>query len=84
MIQQKKKNKCSIEDGPNCFFIESKSKSQISNELKKIYPDTDSFLKESLENILLQLKEKTKLISPKEKETIDDDIFIFNVIIFNI
>ena len=75
MIQQKKINKCSIEDGPNCFFIEGKNKAQISKELKNIYPDTDSFLKESPENILLQLKEKTKLISTKEKEIIDDDIF---------
>ena len=78
IIKQKKNNKCSIEDGPNCAFIKSKNKTQISQELKTIFPDTEEFLNETPENILLKLKEKTKLISTKEKETIDDEVFSFD------
>lgn len=75
-IKQKKINKCSIEDGPNCVFIESKSKTEISKDLKSIYHDSEEFLKETNENILLKLKEKTKgIVAIKEKETIEDEIF---------
>ena len=31
-IKQKKSNKCSIEEGPNCIFIESKNKNDIAIE----------------------------------------------------
>jgi len=75
-IKQKKSNKCSIEEGPNCIFIESKNKNDISKELKNIYPDKDEFYKESEENIFSNLKERTKLISKdekdKEKELLDE------------
>ena len=78
IIKQKKNNKCSIEDGPNCVFIKGKNKTEISKELKSIYPKTDTFLNEKPENIYLKLKENTKLIATKEKEIIDDDIFSFD------
>ena len=75
-IKQKKRNKCSIEEGPNCIFIESKNKNDIAKELKSIYPDKDEFFKESEENIFSNLKERTKLISKdekdKEKELLDE------------
>ena len=75
-IKQKKSNKCSIEEGPNCIFIESKNKNDIAKELKSIYPDKDEFFKESEENIFSNLKERTKLISKdekdKEKELLDE------------
>lgn len=78
-IKQKQNNKCSIDEGPNCIFIESKNKDLISKELKNIYPDSNSFLEETPENILLKLKESAKLISTKEKETIDEDeVFSFD------
>ena len=78
-VKQQKNNKCSINDGPNCIFLESKSKDLISKELKNIYPDSNTFLKETPENIFLKLKEKAKLISTKEKETIDEDeVFSFD------
>ena len=75
-IKQKKSNKCSIEEGPNCIFIESKNKNDIAKELKSIYTDKDEFFKESEENIFSNLKERTKLISKdekdKEKELLDE------------
>ena len=77
-IKQNKINKCSIGDGPNCVFIQSKSKNEISKDLKNIYPDSEEFFQETPENILLKLKEKTKLISTKEKEKLDEEIFSFD------
>ena len=75
-IKQKKSNKCSIDEGPNCIFIESKSKNKIAKELKSIYPDKDEFFSESEENIYSNLKERTKLISKddkdKEKDILDE------------
>ncbi len=78
LIKQKKVNKCSIEDGPNCIFIESKNKEEIAKELKNIYPDSDIFFKEEPENILLKLKESAKLINSQEKESIEEDVFSFD------
>ena len=78
IIRQKKSNKCSIEDGPNCLFIEGKDKNQITKDLKDIYPDEDTFFQETPENILLKLKEETKKINTKEKESIDDEVFSFD------
>ena len=75
-IKQKKSNKCSIEEGPNCIFIESKNKNEIVKELKDIYTDKDEFFNESEENIFSNLKERTKLITKdekdKEKEILDE------------
>lgn len=78
IIRQKKSNKCSIEDGPNCIFIKSKDKNEISKDLKNIYPDKDTFFQETQENILLKLKEETKKINTKEKESIEDEVFSFD------
>ena len=80
IIKQKKNNKCSIEDGPNCVFIRGKNKTEISKELNNIYPETDTFLNETPDNIYKKLKENTKLIATKEKEKeiIEDDIFSFD------
>ena len=75
IIRQKKSNKCSIEDGPNCLFIEGIDKNQITKDLKDIYPDEDTFFQETPENILLKLKEETKKINTKEKESIDIKFF---------
>ena len=78
LTKQKKSNKCGIEDGPNCLFIEGKNKNEISKELKNIYPDEDNFFQETPENILLKLKEEAKKISTKEKESIEDEVFSFD------
>ena len=67
-IKQKKSNKCSIEEGPNCIFIESKNKNEIAKELKSIYPDENEFFNESEENIFSNLKESSKSISKDEKD----------------
>ena len=76
-IKQKKSNKCSIEDGPNCAFIKGKNKTEVSKELKNIYPEEETFFNETPENIYTKIKENTKLIATKdkEKEIDDDDIF---------
>ena len=77
-IKQKKNNKCSIEDGPNCFFIKSKNESDISKELKQIFPDNNTLANETLEDIYFKLKNSTKLISEKESSgtsSIDDEVF---------
>jgi hypothetical protein len=79
-IKQKKNNKCSIDDGPNCFFIKSKNESDISKELKNIFPDNNSLENETLEDIYFKLKSSTKLISEKESSStstasIDDEVF---------
>ena len=78
LAKQKKSNKCSIEDGPTCLFIEGKDKNEIAKELKNLYPDKDTFLQETQENILLKLKEETKKISEKESESIEDEVFQFD------
>ena len=77
-IKQKKNNKCSIEDGPNCFYIKAKNESDIEKELKNIYPDNNALASESLENIYFKLKNITKLISEKDTSSttnIDDEVF---------
>ena len=76
LVKQKKENKCSIEDGPNCLFVEGKNKEEISKELETIYPYKDDFYKANPEDILVKIKEKTKLLNSKEKE--DDEIFNFD------
>ena len=42
-LKQSKNNKCSIEDGPNCFYIKSKNESDIIKEIKNIYPKDNLF-----------------------------------------
>ena len=79
-IKQKRNNKCSIEDGPNCYFIKSKNESDISKELKNNFPDNNTLENETLEDIYFKLKSSTKMISEKESSStdtpsIDDDVF---------
>ena len=78
LIRQKTENKCTIDDGPNCIFINGKNKTDISKELSNIYPENDIFLKETPENILMQLKQSCKLINEKETESIEDKVYSFD------
>ena len=78
LIKQKKGNKCSIEDGPNCIFIEKNHKEEIVNDLKTLYPSKEDFYKEKPEDILVKIKEKTKLINSKENDLYEDEIFNFD------
>ena len=68
-IKQKKNNKCSIEEGPNCIYIQNKNENEIGKELKYVYPEINNFIKDSPENIYLKLKNFTKTINEKERET---------------
>ena len=77
-IKQKKNNKCSIEDGPNCFYIKAKNESDIVKELRNINPDNNSLENETLEDIYIKLKNSAKLISEKDTSSttnIDDEVF---------
>ena len=74
---QKTNNKCSIEEGPNCYYI-PKNQTVISNELKNFFPEHDSLLKENPDNILLKLKEQTKLITDKDTDSFEEKIFSFD------
>jgi hypothetical protein len=78
LIKQKKGNKCSIEDGPNCFYIKNNNKEEVVNDLKTLYPYKDDFYKEKPEDILVKIKEKTKLINSKENDLDEDEIFNFD------
>ena len=76
-IKQKKKLKCSVEDGPNCFYIKGKNNSEISTEFQNIFPKNKNILNEKTEDILMQLKAKIQLINNNKEVDInvDDDIF---------
>ena len=76
-IKQKNNNKCSIEEGPNCYFI-PKNKTLISHDLKSIFPKYHSFLKEEPENIYKKLKEQTQLISNKDMDSIEEKMYSFD------
>ena len=77
-LKQKRNNKCSLDEGPNCLYIQSKNESEIQMELKNIYPEDNNIDKESLENIYLKLKNTTKLYTDKDTSTIEDEIFQFD------
>ena len=77
-LKQKRNNKCSLDEGPNCLYIQSKNESEIQMELKNIYPEDNNIDKESLENIYLKLKNTIKLYTDKETSTIEDEIFQFD------
>lgn len=83
-LKQSKNNKCSIEDGPNCFYIKSKNESDIIKEIKNIYPKDNLFENniESLQNLYFKLKNSTKLISDKDSNVnannLDDEVFSFD------
>ena len=78
LINQKKDNKCSIDDGPSCYYIKGKDEELIYKELNKLYPDKKSFLKESPENILSKIKETTTLIQGKDTKTLEDEVYSFD------
>ena len=78
LTKQKKSNQCSIENGPSCYYIKGKNENLISSELKKIYPNKDTFKKESPENILTKIKETTTLIQGKDLEEIKEEIYSFD------
>ena len=44
-VTQKNNNKCSIDEGPNCYYT-PKNASLIVHDLKSIFPKSYSFLKE--------------------------------------
>ena len=77
-LKQKRNNKCSLDEGPNCLYIQSKNESEIQMELKNIYPEDNNIDKEPLENIYLKLKNTTKLYTDKETSTIEDEVFQFD------
>ena len=77
-IKQKKNYKCSLEEGPNCIYIKSKSEYEIEKELKNIYPNDNNIINEPPEYIYSKLKNSTKLITEKETSTIEDQIFEFD------
>ena len=78
IITQKKNNKCSIEDGPSCYYIKSKDEDIISSELKELYPDKELFKKESNEKIYSKIKASTKLIQGKDAKEIEEEIYSFD------
>ena len=78
IITQKKNNKCSIEDGPSCYYIKSKAENIISSELKELYPDKELFKKESNEKIYSKIKASTKLIQGKDVKEIEEEIYSFD------
>ena len=74
---QKEKNRCTIDDGPNCYFI-PKNKHLIYSELKNFFPNYKSFSKESEENIINKLKNITQTITNKDMDIIKDKIMSFD------
>ena len=78
IITQKKNNKCSIEDGPSCYYIKSKDENIISSELKELYPDKELFKKESNEKIYSKIKASSKLIQGKDVKEIEEEIYSFD------
>ena len=78
IITQKKNNKCSIEDGPSCYYIKSKDEDIILSELKELYPDKELFKKESNEKIYSKIKASTKLIQGKDVKEIEEEIYSFD------
>ena len=78
LITQKKDNKCSIEDGPSCYYIKGKEENLISSELRSLYPDKENFIKDSKENILSKIKESTKLIQGKDTKELEEEIYSFD------
>lgn len=77
-IKQKKSNKCSIEEGPNCFYIKGKNEQELQKDLNTIFHDNDLSVKESPEEIFSKLKANSKLINNKEDDVIDEDVYSFD------
>ena len=78
ILSQKKDNKCSIEDGPSCYYIKGKDENMISSELKSLYPDKEIFKKEKNEQIYSKIKESTKLIQGKDTKELEEEVYSFD------
>ena len=76
-IKQKTDNKCTIDEGPNCYYI-PKNQTIISQELSNIYPDHSSFINENPDNIFGKLKDQIQLITEKDSESIEDKLYSFD------
>ena len=76
-ISQKNNNKCAIEDGPNCYYIQ-KNQTIISKDLKNVYPEYNSFIKEEPENIFNKLKSQIELITNNDAESLEEKIYSFD------
>ena len=77
-INQKKDNKCSIDDGPSCYYIKNKNENEIISELKQYFPNQESFIKDSPENIYTKLKETIKQIRDKDDKEVEEDVYSFD------
>jgi hypothetical protein len=77
-IKQKKSNKCSIENGPNCFYIKGKNEKELYKDLNNIFHDNDLSVKETPEQIFSKLKASSKLINNKEDEVLDEEVYSFD------
>ena len=77
-IKQKKSNKCSIENGPNCFYIKGKNEKELHKDLNNIFHDNDLSVKETPEQIFSKLKASSKLINNKEDEILDEEVYSFD------
>ena len=78
LISQKKDNKCSIEDGPSCYYIKNEKENEIISELKHYFTNHESFIKDSPENIYTKLKETLKVIRDKDDKEIEEDVYSFD------
>ena len=79
IIRQKKSNKCSIEDGPNCVFIEGKDKNQIIKDLKYIYPDEDIYLlSRNPRKYFIKIKRRNLKNKHKRKRINRHEVFSFD------
>ena len=78
IITQKKNNKCSIEDGPSCYYIKSKDENLISSELNSLYKDKELFKQETNEKIYSKIKAATKSIQGKDVKEIEEEIYSFD------
>ena len=76
-IKQKNNNKCTIDEGPNCYFL-PKNKTEISYDLKDVFTENDSFLKDEPENIYKKIKEQTQLISNKDIDSLEEKLYSFD------
>ena len=83
-IKQKNNKKCTINDGPNCFFISSKNKTEIQSELSKIPHSPILNFSESIQNISSQLKTSINEVKNLGNEKIDEPISLNAPIILSL
>ena len=83
-IKQKSNKKCSIDDGPNCFFIDSKNKTEIQSELSKIPHSPILNISESLQNISSKIKKSINGVKNLGNEKIDQPISLNSPIVLSL